>query len=269
MREFLAKDEECKDSLFDTLRKENAGSFAARYYDFFKDACSAKIRRQLTIELSIILDPIGCTKDVTSKDEVNLSSLTQEKTAIFVEPHMADTSYDFLIGMLFTQAAGIVMKSEPEERRKGPHVRLIMQDPERIGYIPNLNVFVAIDRMFNASICALYKSLPEAKACLTDHSKCSDKFLFDSVDANCDIFIFLGSRESATVEYAKNEWNRRMQKKRNRISMQDIAEMPAEKELLFARGLPPVCVDKIREKYKKNCRCSDYTKNTPWFYSKK
>ena len=194
----LEDDEEYQnpvDLLFEELAKKKPNSFAGRQYKLYKLA-AGKTAKSILISCGARLAPFDIQelRDLTMYDELQLDTLGDKKTALFLIMSDTDSTFNFLISMIYTQLFNLLCdKADDVYGGKLPiHVRCLIDECANIGQIPNLEKLVATIRSREISACLVLQARSQLKAIYKDNA--------DTIVGNMDSQIFLGGSEPTTLK---------------------------------------------------------------------
>ena len=194
----LEDDEEYQnpvDLLFEDLAKKKPNSFAGRQYKLYKLA-AGKTAKSILISCGARLAPFDIQelRDLTMYDELQLDTLGDKKTALFLIMSDTDSTFNFLISMVYTQLFNLLCdKADDVYGGKLPiHVRCLIDECANIGQIPNLEKLVATIRSREISACLVLQARSQLKAIYKDNA--------DTIVGNMDSQIFLGGSEPTTLK---------------------------------------------------------------------
>ncbi|WP_156076749.1 VirD4-like conjugal transfer protein, CD1115 family [Faecalibacterium prausnitzii] len=194
----LEDDEEYQnpvDLLFEELGKKKSNSFAVRQYKLYKLA-AGKTAKSILISCGARLAPFDIQelRDLTMYDELALDTLGDKKTALFLIMSDTDSTFNFLISMVYTQLFNLLCdKADDVYGGKLPiHVRCLIDECANIGQIPNLEKLVATIRSREISACLVLQARSQLKAIYKDNA--------DTIVGNMDSQIFLGGSEPTTLK---------------------------------------------------------------------
>ena len=194
----LEDDEEYQnpvDLLFEELAKKKPNSFAGRQYKLYKLA-AGKTAKSILISCGARLAPFDIQelRDFTMYDELQLDTLGDKKTALFLIMSDTDSTFNFLISMVYTQLFNLLCdKADDVYGGKLPiHVRCLIDECANIGQIPNLEKLVATIRSREISACLVLQARSQLKAIYKDNA--------DTIVGNMDSQIFLGGSEPTTLK---------------------------------------------------------------------
>ena len=194
----LEDDEEYQnpvDLLFEELEKKKPNSFAGRQYKLYKLA-AGKTAKSILISCGARLAPFDIQelRDLTMYDELQLDTLGDKKTALFLIMSDTDSTFNFLISMVYTQLFNLLCdKADDVYGGKLPiHVRCLIDECANIGQIPNLEKLVATIRSREISACLVLQARSQLKAIYKDNA--------DTIVGNMDSQIFLGVSEPGTLK---------------------------------------------------------------------
>ena len=194
----LEDDEEYQnpvDLLFEELAKKKPNSFAGRQYKLYKLA-AGKTAKSILISCGARLAPFDIQelRDLTMYDELQLDTLGDKKTVLFLIMSDTDSTFNFLISMVYTQLFNLLCdKADDVYGGKLPvHVRCLIDECANIGQIPNLEKLVATIRSREISACLVLQARSQLKAIYKDNA--------DTIVGNMDSQIFLGGSEPTTLK---------------------------------------------------------------------
>ena len=194
----LEDDEEYQnpvDLLFEELAKKKPNSFAGRQYKLYKLA-AGKTAKSILISCGARLAPFDIQelRDLTMYDELALDTLGDKKTALFLIMSDTDSTFNFLISMVYTQLFNLLCdKADDVYGGKLPiHVRCLIDECANIGQIPNLEKLVATIRSREISACLVLQARSQLRAIYKDNA--------DTIVGNMDSQIFLGGSEPTTLK---------------------------------------------------------------------
>ena len=194
----LEDDEEYQnpvDLLFEELAKKKPNSFAGRQYKLYKLA-AGKTAKSILISCGARMAPFDIQelRDLTMYDELQLDTLGDKKTVLFLIMSDTDSTFNFLISMVYTQLFNLLCdKADDVYGGKLPiHVRCLIDECANIGQIPNLEKLVATIRSREISACLVLQARSQLKAIYKDNA--------DTIVGNMDSQIFLGGSEPTTLK---------------------------------------------------------------------
>ena len=256
-------DEEFKnpvDCLFDELKAKDPEHFAVRQYAKYKLA-AGKTAKSILVSCGARLAPfdIAELREITSRDELALDTLGDRKTALFLIMSDTDSTFNFLISMVYTQLFNLLCEAADDVYggRLPVHVRCLIDECANIGQIPNLEKLMATIRSREISACLVLQAQSQLKALYKDNA--------DTIIGNCDSRLFLGGSEPSTLKelsqslgketidtYNTGESRGRetshslnyQKLGRELMSVDDLATLDGGKCILQLRGLRPFLSDK-------------------------
>jgi len=191
-------DEEFKnavDLLFEELEEKDANHFAVRQYKKYKLA-AGKTAKSILISCGARLAPFDIRelRDLTAYDELELDTLGEQKTAMFVIISDTDATFNFLVSIMYTQLFNLLCdKADDVYGGRLPiHVRCLLDEFANIGQIPNFEKLIATIRSREISASIILQSKSQLKAIYKDNA--------DTIEGNCDTTLFLGGKEKTTLK---------------------------------------------------------------------
>lgn len=183
------------DLLFEQLEKRNPNSFAGRQYRLYKLA-AGKTAKSILISCGARLAPFDIQelREITAYDELELDTLGDRKTVLFLIMSDTDSTFNFLISMVYTQLFNLLCdKADDVYGGRLPiHVRCLIDECANIGQIPNLEKLAATIRSREISACLVLQARSQLKALYKDNA--------DTIIGNMDSQIFLGGSEPSTLK---------------------------------------------------------------------
>lgn len=183
------------DLMFEALEKKKPNHFAVRQYKKYKLA-AGKTAKSILISCGARLAPFDIqeVRDVTAYDELQLDTLGDRKTALFLIMSDTDATFNFLISMIYTQLFNLLCEKADDVYggRLPVHVRCLIDEAANIGQIPNLEKLVATIRSREISACLVLQAQSQLKAIYKDNC--------DTIIGNMDSRIFLGGSEPTTLK---------------------------------------------------------------------
>ena len=191
-------DEEFKnpvDLMFDELAEREPDHFAVRQYAKFKLA-TGKTSKSILVSCGARLAPFDIKelREITAYDELELDTLGDKKTALFLIMSDTDATFNFLISMVYTQLFNLLCEKADDVYggRLPVHVRCLIDEAANIGQIPNLEKLMATIRSREISAALVLQAKSQLKAIYKDNA--------DTIIGNCDSQIFLGGSEQTTLK---------------------------------------------------------------------
>ena len=183
------------DFAFEALRKRNPDHFAVRQYAKYKLA-AGKTAKSILISCGARLAPFDIQelRELTAYDELELDTLGDRKTALFLIMSDTDDTFNFLISLCYTQLFNLLCEKADDVYggRLPVHVRCLIDEAANIGQIPKLEKLVATIRSREISCCLVLQAQSQLKAIYKDHA--------DTIIGNMDCSIFLGGKEPTTLK---------------------------------------------------------------------
>ena len=183
------------DMMFAELEKEKPQHFAVRQYKKYKLA-AGKTAKSILISCGARLAPFDIQelRDLTAYDELELDTLGDRKTALFIIMSDTDDTFNFLISLCYTQLFNLLCEKADDVYggRLPVHVRCLIDEAANIGQIPRLEKLVATIRSREISCCLVLQAQSQLKAIYKDNA--------DTIIGNMDTSIFLGGKEPTTLK---------------------------------------------------------------------
>ena len=183
------------DLMFEDLNRKKPNTFAYRQYRLYKLA-AGKTAKSILISCGARLAPfdIAELRKITAYDELELDTLGDQKTALFLIMSDSDSTFNFLISMVYTQLFNLLCEKADDVYggRLPVHVRCLIDEAANIGQIPNLEKLVANIRSREISACLVLQARSQLKAIYKDNA--------DTIIGNMDSQIFLGGSEPTTLK---------------------------------------------------------------------
>jgi len=183
------------DIMFEKLEKSDPNHFAVRQYKKYKLA-AGKTAKSILISCGarLAVFDIKELREVTAYDELELDTLGDRKTALFLIMSDTDDSFNFLISMCYTQLFNLLCEKADDVYggRLPVHVRCLIDEAANIGQIPKLEKLMATIRSREISACLVLQAQSQLKAIYKDNA--------DTIVGNCDSMIFLGGKERTTLK---------------------------------------------------------------------
>ena len=248
--------------MFEALEKKKPDHFAVRQYKKYKLA-AGKTAKSILISCGARLAPFDIqeVRDITAYDELQLDTLGDKKTALFLIMSDTDSTFNFLISMIYTQLFNLLCEKADDVYggRLPVHVRCLIDEAANIGQIPNLEKLVATIRSREISACLVLQAQSQLKAIYKDNA--------DTIIGNMDSRIFLGGSEPTTLKelnqalgketidmYNNNTSNTRgnspsygmnyQKLGKDLASVDELAVLDGSKCILQLRGVRPFLSDK-------------------------
>ena len=248
------------DLMFEALEKKKPNHFAVRQYKKYKLA-AGKTAKSILVSCGARLAPFDIKelRDLTAYDELELDTLGDEKTALFLIMSDTDGTFNFLISMIYTQMFNLLCEKADDVYggRLPVHVRCLIDEAANIGQIPNLEKLVATIRSREISACLVLQAKSQLKAIYKDNA--------DTIIGNMDSQIFLGGTEQTTLKDlnailgketidmyntgqskgSQESYNMNYQKLgKDLMTMDELAVMDGSKCIVQVRGVRPFLSDK-------------------------
>ena len=248
------------DLMFENLEKRDPNHFAVRQYAKFKLA-AGKTSRSILVSCGARLAPFDIQelREITAYDELDLDTIGDKKTALFLIMSDTDGTFNFLVSMIYTQLFNLLCEKADDEYggRLPVHVRCLIDEAANIGQIPNLEKLMATIRSREISAALVLQAKSQLKAIYKDNA--------DTIIGNCDSQVFLGGSEQTTLKdlnttlgketidmYNTGEtrgtsqsYNMNYQKLgHDLMSIDELAVMDGGKCIVQVRGVRPFLSDK-------------------------
>ena len=183
------------DLAFEALERDKPNSFAVRQYKLYKLA-AGKTAKSILISCGARLAPFDIQelRDITAYDELELDTLGDRKTALFLIMSDTDSTFNFLISLIYTQLFNLLCEKADDQYggRLPVHVRCLLDEFANIGQIPNFEKLIATIRSREISACLILQAKSQIKAIYKDNA--------DTILGNCDSSLFLGGSEPTTLK---------------------------------------------------------------------
>ena len=187
--------ENAVDLMFKELAKEKPDHFAVRQYAKYRLA-AGKTLKSILVSCGARLAPFDIEelREVTAYDELELDTLGDRKTALFLIMSDTDASFNFLISMIYSQLFNLLCEKADDVYggRLPVHVRCLIDEAANIGQIPQLEKLVATIRSREISACLILQAQSQLKALYKDNA--------DTIIGNMDSRLFLGGSEPTTLK---------------------------------------------------------------------
>lgn len=265
------------DKLFKELEQENPEHFAVRQYKKYKLA-AGKTAKSILISCGARLAPfdIAELRELTEDDELELDTLGDKKTALFVIISDTDDTFNFIVAIMYTQLFNLLCDKADDKYggRLPVHVRFILDEFANIGQIPKFDKLIATIRSREISASIILQAQSQLKAIYKDNA--------DTIVGNCDTILFLGGKEKTTLKeiseilgketidlYNTGESRGKetshslnyQKTGKELMSMDELSVMDGSKCILQLRGVRPFLSDKYDiTKHPKYKMLSDYDK---------
>ena len=183
------------DKMFNELAQREPEHFAVRQYKKFKLA-AGKTAKSILVSCGARLAPfdIAQLRDLMEMDEMDLESLGERKTALFIIISDTDDTFNFVAALLYTQLFNLLCDKADDQHggRLPVHVRCLLDEFANIGQIPKFDKLIATIRSREISACIVLQAQSQLKTIYKDAA--------DTIQGNCDTTLFLGGKESGTLK---------------------------------------------------------------------
>ena len=268
------------DLLFDELEEKDPNHFAVRQYKKYKLA-AGKTAKSILISCGARLAPFDIKelRDLMEYDDLELDTLGEQKTALFVIISDTDATFNFVVSIMYSQLFNLLCDKADDvyNGRLPVHVRMLLDEFANIGQIPQFEKLIATIRSREISASIILQSKSQLKAIYKDNA--------DTIEGNCDTTLFLGGKEKTTLKELEDvlgketidlyntsdtrgtsqSYGLNYQKTGKALMSQDeIAVMDGGKCIMQLRGVRPFFSDKFDiTKHGRYKELSDYDqKNT-------
>ena len=268
------------DLLFDELEEKDPNHFAVRQYKKYKLA-AGKTAKSILISCGARLAPFDIKelRDLMEYDDLELDTLGEKKTALFVIISDTDATFNFVVSIMYSQLFNLLCDKADDvyNGRLPVHVRMLLDEFANIGQIPQFEKLIATIRSREISASIILQSKSQLKAIYKDNA--------DTIEGNCDTTLFLGGKEKTTLKELEDvlgketidlyntsdtrgtsqSYGLNYQKTGKALMSQDeIAVMDGGKCIMQLRGVRPFFSDKFDiTKHGRYKELSDYDqKNT-------
>lgn len=250
------------DRLFAELAEKNHKSYAVKMYQTFKmapDKTALNILISTAVELGTFFDNDEFS-NLAFKDEMDIESIGQRKTAVFIITPEGETTYNFFAAMFYTQLFQVLYKVGEKNAKAGGDpalkipVRIFLDEMANVGHVPQFNEKLSTMRKYRISCVPIFQSLAQLKTCFKDD--------WEVVIGNCDTMVFLGGAEPSECEMLSKRLGKmsirtysygtskngssdnQQQIGREVLTADEIERMKNNEQLVFIRGVRPFCTEK-------------------------
>lgn len=183
------------DYMFEALEKEKPNHFAVKQYKKYKLA-AGKTAKSILISCGARLAPFDIQelRDLMKEDELELDTLGEKKTALFVIISDTDDTFNFVVSIMYSQLFNLLCDKADDEYggRLPVHVRFLLDEFANIGLIPKFEKLIATIRSREISACIILQAQSQLKSIYKDNA--------DTIVGNCDSTLFLGGKERTTLK---------------------------------------------------------------------
>lgn len=199
------------DIMFNDLKEKNPEHIAVRQYAVFKQA-AGKTAQSILVSCAVRLTIFNMRsiENLTSVDNIDLSSIGDKPTALFCITPIVDTTFNFLVAMLYTQLFETLYfhaENHCKGKRLPVHVRFLLDEFANIGTIPDFEQKLSTMRKYEISCTIILQNLSQLKTLYKDS--------WETITGNCDTFIFLGGQEESTLKYVSEKLGKETIKTQN------------------------------------------------------
>lgn len=184
------------DLLFEDLKMRNPNNFASKQYDLFKLG-AGKTAKSILVSVGVRLSAfnIPIVNELLSEDTIEMDTIGDEKTALFVIISDTDKTFNFISAIMYQQLFDtLFLKAEKEYGGRLPfHVRFLLDEFANIGQIPSFDTYIATMRSREVSVNVVLQNVAQLKSLYKD--------TWETITGNCDTLLFLGGKEQSTLEY--------------------------------------------------------------------
>ncbi len=258
------------DCLFAELAEKNHKSYAVKMYQTFKmapDKTALNILISTAVELGTFFDNDEFS-NLAFQDEMDIESIGQRKTAVFIITPEGETTYNFFAAMFYTQLFQVLYKQgEKNATASGDPalavpVRIFLDEMANVGHVPQFNEKLSTMRKYRISCVPIFQSLAQLKTCFKED--------WEVVIGNCDTLVFLGGAEPSECEMlskrlgkmsvktysygnsASGSSDNQQQIGRDVLTADEIERMKNTEQLIFIRGVRPFCTEKYTYEHHPN-----------------
>jgi len=250
------------DILFKTLNERKPGHIACKQYGIFKQA-AGKTAKSILVSLGVRLAIFNtdALRRLVMVDNIELGRLGEEKTILYIVIPEQDTTYNFLVAMIYNQLFDtLYYKADFEYDGQLPvKVNFLLDEFANIGQIPEFQKVISTMRSRNIAVSVVIQDLAQIKSAYKES--------WETIVANCDSFLFLGGSDQSTLEYISRALGKQTinvlshgrtrgkssgssindsTKPRELMTPDEISRMPDDKCILMVRGMRPFYSDKFK-----------------------
>lgn len=272
------------DMLFEDLESHDPNHIAVRYYKVFKQS-AGKTAKSILVSAAVRLAVFNLPEIayITDRDDMDLSTLGDRKRAIFAVIPDNDTSFNFLVGMLYAQAfQALYYQADHHYHGRLPvHVHVIMDEFANVALPDNFERVLATMRSREISVSIILQNLAQLKSMFRDS--------WENITGNCDTLLYLGGNEQSTHKYISEllgkstidtrthgqskgrngSWSTNFQQAgRELMTPDEVRLLDNKNALLFIRGERPVQDQKYDLLQHKNIRKTEHGGGKPYHYKK-
>lgn len=270
------EDKNVVDLLMDDLEEKDPNNFAVRQYKKYRNGAKETLQ-SILVSCGVRLSPFDteALRKLTAYDDLNLESLGDEKTALFIILSDTNPTFNFIISIMYTQLFNLLCeKADLKHNGRLPvHVRFLLDEFANIGKIPNFEKLIATIRSREISACPILQTKSQLKSLYKDGKD-------ETIVGNCDTMLFLGGGEKSTlkdiseslgketIDFLTNSdtkgsspsWGTNYQKAgRELLTESELATIENDKCIVQIRGVPPFFSNKFNiENHKQYQNLGDY-----------
>lgn len=270
------EDKNVVDLLMDDLEEKDPNNFAVRQYKKYRNGAKETLQ-SILVSCGVRLSPFDteALRKLTAYDDLNLESLGDEKTALFIILSDTNPTFNFIISIMYTQLFNLLCeKADLKHNGRLPvHVRFLLDEFANIGKIPNFEKLIATIRSREISACPILQTKSQLKSLYKDGRD-------ETIVGNCDTMLFLGGGEKSTlkdiseslgketIDFLTNSdtkgsspsWGTNYQKAgRELLTESELATIENDKCIVQIRGVPPFFSNKFNiENHKQYQNLGDY-----------
>lgn len=221
------------DRVFNVLEDRNPNHIALQYYRGYKTG-AAKTLKSIQITLVARLDKFNIKElaNLTAEDTLELENLGRRKTALFAKIPITDTSFNFLVSLLYSQVFQVLYEVASKEpgRRLPCHVHCVMDEFANVKLPEDFEKVISTCRSYNISISVILQNLAQLKGLF-------EKDAWENIAGNCDTFLYLGGNEDSTFDYVSKQLGKETMSKRSYSQQRGLKGSLSTSDDITAREL--------------------------------